>query len=103
MSRQRTPECRIIICTYFDLRRFPQIESWKLQRFRLVCADAELQEQGDVGEGGARSAQQAAVLHRGADQQTAAGGSGPSAAGGLPVRPGLQGGEHAQEKQILFS
>lgn len=49
------------------------------------------QEQGGASEGGAVQAQQAAVLDRGADQETAARGGGSPAPGGLPVGPGLQG------------
>lgn len=45
----------------------------------------ELQEQGDPREGRAVQTQQAPVLHRGADQEAPARGSGPSAPGGLPV------------------
>lgn len=59
--------------------------------FRLLSAGRELQEQGGAGEGGAVQAQQAAVLHRRADQKTAARGGGSPASGGLPVRPGLPG------------
>jgi len=57
----------------------------------MTHTDAELQEQGGVGEGGAVAAQPAAVLHRRAHREAAAGGSGPPPAGGLPVGPGLQG------------